>query len=388
MVDPQRVVREFRERFGDAEGLCVFRAPGRVNLIGEHTDYNDGFVMPIAIDRDTVIACRARDDERLRVYSTNLNELAEFAMGDTDVSKWARYILGVATVLSQNGAVLRGMDAVIESDVPVGAGLSSSAALEISTGFALLRISHQPLDKLTLALAGQRAEHEFVGTQCGIMDQYVSALGVHDAALLIDCRTLQSTTIPIDTTETAIVICDSQVKHDLADTAYNERRRECEEAVRLLKDVMPGISALRDVSVDEFREYERILPQPIRRRARHVITENDRTLRAADALRGDRFHEMGELMYASHASLREDYEVTVAELDVLVDATLKIPGVYGSRMTGGGFGGCTVSLMRREAVREFEDRMSKAYRDVFAKELVIYSTGIVNGVEELVLGAS
>jgi galactokinase len=385
MVDPRGVVQRFRERFDESDDLCVFRAPGRVNLIGEHTDYNDGFVMPIAIDRDTVIACRARKDGRIRIYSTNLDELAEFSIGDTDVPKWARYILGVASVLARSGASLSGMDAVVESDVPVGAGLSSSAALEISSGYAMLRVSHQPLDKLTLALAGQRAEHEFVGTKCGIMDQYVSALGVHDAALLIDCRTLQSTTIPIDTTETAIVICDSRVKHDLADTAYNERRRECEEAVRILKDAMPGISALRDVSVAEFHEHERLLPQPIRRRARHVVTENERTLLAADALRGNRFHEMGELMYASHASLREDYEVTVPELDVLVDATLKIPGVYGSRMTGGGFGGCTVSLMRREALREFEDRMAEAYRAAFAKELIIYSTGIVNGVEEVVL---
>ena len=383
MVNCSRVQARFEAHFGSGGEILVVRAPGRVNLIGEHTDYNDGFVMPIAIDRDTVTVCRKREDDRLRVYSTNVNETVDVDLADNDVPPWSRYVLGVAKVLRRDGAELCGIDAVIESDIPVGAGLSSSAALEISSGYALLRASRQPIEKLVLALAAQQAEHEFVGTQCGIMDQYVSAMGVHDAAMLIDCRTLDSTTIPLDTTETAIVICDTGVKHDLASSAYNERRRECEEAVRLLQDVLPGISALRDVTFAQFEQHERILPHPIRRRARHVITENERTLAAADAMRRTDLREMGRLMYASHESLRENYEVTIPELDALVEETRKIPGVYGSRMTGGGFGGCTVSILRREILVEFQTRMTESYRAAFNRELRMYPVDIVNGVEEV-----
>lgn len=385
MVDPRHVLDGFGERFGGTHDVRIFRAPGRVNLIGEHTDYNEGFVMPIAIDRDTVIAARSREDNCLRIYSANLDEQLEFATNAGEIAKWGRYILGMASILSREGAHLRGMDAVIESDVPVGAGLSSSAALEVVSGYALLRLSHEPIDKLALALAGQKAEHEFVGTQVGIMDQYVSAMGVHDAALLIDCRTLESTTIPIDTSETAIVVCDSGVKHDLAASAYNDRRKECEEAVRLLKVALPGITALRDVTLEEWKAHEELLSPSVRQRARHVVTENARALAAAEALRSNHMREMGELMYGSHESLRLDYEVTVQELDVLVEETKKIPGVYGSRMTGGGFGGCTVSMMRREVLGEFHDRMTRAYRAAFDRDLKIYPVEIVNGVEEVVL---
>jgi galactokinase len=390
MVDPAHTVAEFRSRFGDAEGVCVFRAPGRVNLIGEHTDYNDGFVLPVAIDRDIVVVCRRRSDERINVYSTNIQEDASFTLDDiarerVQVPKWACYILGVASVLAEGGAKLCGVDAVLESDVPVGAGLSSSAALEISSGFALLRVSGVPIDRLELALAGQRAEHEFVGTQCGIMDQYVATMGVHDAALLIDCRTLKSVSIPIDTTETSIVICNSGVKHDLATSAYNERRKECESAVETLKTVLPDIRALRDVSIEQLHEHQKLLAPVVLRRARHVVTENDRTLQAADALRNGNMADMGRLMYASHTSLSEDYEVSVAELDILVDETLKIPSVYGARMTGGGFGGCTVNLVKREGVHEFEERMTRAYKNATGRSLQIYVCEVVNGVEEVSL---
>jgi galactokinase len=358
------MVREaFRERFGD-EVPRLFRAPGRVNLIGEHTDYNEGFVLPMAIDRETIVAARARSDSRVRVYSLNMNETVEFDLDNPSPPQrgiWLDYVEGMAQVLKSRGIALRGADFVLASDVPAGAGLSSSAALEIATGIALLSVAEIEIDKIDLALAGQQAEHEYVGTKCGIMDQLVAVFGRQGHALLIDCRSLEITPIPLDTTETALVICDTRVKHELSSSAYNVRRAECERGVELLNRMLSNVRSLRDVSLSDFEAHEEQLPEPVRSRCRHVITENVRTLNAADAVRAKNYDEMGRLMRASHVSLRDDYEVSCRELDVLFEIAASIDGVYGARMTGGGFGGCTINLVQRRALGKFQEQVAHEY---------------------------
>ncbi|HVG39423.1 MAG TPA: galactokinase [Pyrinomonadaceae bacterium] len=387
----ERLRRAFGEfNGGGAEGDTsprVFRAPGRVNLIGEHTDYNDGFVLPVAITRDTTVAARQNESARLvRVRSLNASEAYEFDLdvpGETKRGIWLDYVEGVARALESRGARLRGTDLLIESDVPEGAGLSSSAALEISVGLALLGVAGIDFDRVQLALAGQQAEHTYVGANVGIMDQYIAALGRAGHALLIDCRSLVPTLIPVDTTETAIVMCDTHVKHELASSEYNLRRAECERGVELLREVLPEIRALRDVSVAEFEPDEQRLPEPIRRRCRHVITENARTLAAATALKNGNLTEMGHLMAASHRSLRDDYEVSCAELDIMVEVAGTVRGVRGARMTGGGFGGCTVNLVDRPALDEFGETIMREYRQRTGIDASIYVSEAGDGAREI-----
>jgi galactokinase len=350
------------------QNLCareprVFSAPGRVNLIGEHTDYNDGFVLPMAIDRRTFVAVSPRDDRTIRVRSTTEGGLIEFEIGREypGGGDWGRYVYGMTECLRQDEFDLRGADLLIASEVPIGAGLSSSAALEISVGFALLKISEQPVDLVDLALAAQRAEHEFAGTQCGVMDQYVACLGIEGHALLIDCRSLEYRAVPIDLEHARVVVCNSMVKHDLATGEYNRRRAECEEGVRRLAAHLPGIQALRDVEIDDFDLYAGSLPEIIRHRCNHVITENARMLAAVEALESGDLAGFGKLMYASHESLRLDYEVSSRELDLLVAIASRCDGVFGARMTGGGFGGCTVNLVASDSVDQFIATISREY---------------------------
>jgi galactokinase len=291
---------------------------------------------------------------------------------------------GVAQALIGRGARLRGADLAIDSDVPVGAGLSSSAALEVSTGLALLNIAGALMDRVSLALAGQQAEHVYVGTKCGIMDQFVAALGEEGHALLIDCRALEATPIPLDTSSMVVAICDTNVKHDLASSEYNTRRAECERGVSILREVLPGIRALRDVSVEDFEKHEGRLPEPIRRRCRHVVTEDARTLAAAEALRAGELERMGQLMVLSHRSLRDDYEVSCRELNIMVEIALKIEGVAGARMTGGGFGGSTVNLVRRDALAQFSEVINREYHLATSKHPTIYISAPGAGAKEIV----
>lgn len=379
-----RLRSEFQTLYGGEPRL--FRAPGRVNLIGEHTDYNDGFVLPMAIDRSTFVAAGVREDRLVRVRSLNFSEQFEF---DLDLSPmprrgiWPDYVEGIARVLEATGTRLRGADLLIDSDVPVGAGLSSSAALEVSVGFALLALAGAEIDRTALALAGQRAEHEYVGAKVGIMDQMAAVHGRAGNALLLDCRTLALTYLPLSNPEVAIVVCDSRVRHKLASSEYNTRRAECEQGVELLRPFLPGIQALRDVNVKEFQRYENHLPEIIRRRCRHVVTENARTLAAANALWSERTDEFGRLMIESHRSLRDDYEVSCAELNLLVETALEVEGVYGARMTGGGFGGCTVSLMRTDAVADFSATISARYQRGTGLVPGVYLVRAGGGAEEL-----
>ncbi len=384
MSDAETVVGVFRELFG-AEPR-VFRAPGRVNLIGEHTDYNEGFVLPMAIHRGTTVAGARRGDRTVRVHSINLQETAEFDLDQPGRPRrgiWLDYVEGMAQALLSAGAALSGADLALSSDVSIGGGLSSSAALEISVGATLLAVSGAQLDKVKLALAGQRAEHTYVGAKTGIMDQFIAALGKANHALLIDCRKLEAALVPLNLKRTAVVVCDSRVRHSLASTEYNTRRAECEHGVELLRGVLPGIRALRDVTMEQFGRFEHILPEPVRRRCRHVISENMRTLAATQALERGNAVEMGRLMSDSHRSLRDDYEVSCKELDRLVESALSVPGVYGARMTGGGFGGCTVSLVPRTALEAFQEIVTRDYLGSAGFAPTIFPAEASDGASEI-----
>jgi galactokinase len=375
---------EFQKLYGREPRF--FCAPGRVNLIGEHTDYNDGYVLPMAIEYGTIVAAAVREDRKIRVRSVNLDEAGEIDLDAPEIARrgsWLDFVEGVARILERRGAKLRGVDLLIESSVPSGAGLSSSAALEISVGLALTESSASPIDKIQLALIGQAAEHEFVGAKVGIMDQYVSALGRRHHALLIDCRSLEATQIPFAAQDAAIVICDSKVKHELADSEYNTRRAQCEEGVELLKEFLPGITKLRDVSVEDFAKYESKLPETIKKRCRHVVMENERTISAAKALKNNDLAEFGRLMWLSHASLRDDYEVSCRELDLLVEVAQKSRLVLGARMTGGGFGGSTVNLVPLEYVDEFTEKITTEYKQQTSIESAVYKTGAADGAGEM-----
>jgi len=381
MVDLQALQNTFRERYGTEPRL--FSAPGRANLIGEHTDYNAGFVLPIAANLRTYVAAGARNDHSFRVYSCNLQDEVKFQLGPLETKQrgWFNYVYGVSQVLKDAGHDLKGADVVIASEVPRGAGLSSSAALEVSFGFALLQLNAREIDPLELAQAAQSAEHSFVGTKSGLMDQLTAIFAKADHALLIDCRSLEITAIPLRMNDLAVVICDSKVKHELATSAYNQRRAECEQAVELLGQKKPGINSLRDLTAVDLDLIE-TLPEPMRRRARHVITENERTLLAAEAIKVENFQFLGELMMQSHRSLRDDYDVSCQELDLLVELASAHEAVLGSRMMGGGFGGCTVNLVRLAGLKEFQNWLTLDYRRTTGLSPEVYVIHADSGVRE------
>lgn len=376
----ERVRQEFARAFG---GECVLvRAPGRVNLIGEHTDYNDGFVFPVAIDREVRYAVAPRDDRRVALWSVNFGAKAEFSLDDIRhdrAQRWSNYVRGIAWVLQEAGYPLRGMNAAIEGDVPLGAGLSSSAAMEVAALLAFEVAGGFRVDPVQAALLAQKSENQFVGLNCGIMDQFISRLGRKGHALLIDCRTLEYEAVPVGGEDVRIVVADTRVKRGLVDSEYNRRRAECERAVVLLSERLPGIRALRDVTPDALAAHADVLSGETLRRARHVVTENGRCLRSVAALREGDLEAFGRLMNESHTSLRDDYEVSCRELDVLVEAARAVPGVLGSRMTGAGFGGCTVSLVRAEAVERFRRDVAAAYEAAVGRPPEIYVCSVEDG---------
>ncbi len=382
MISPAELRAQFRERFGREARL--FSAPGRINLIGEHTDYNDGFVLPMAIDRRTYVAAAARDDRRVRAGSADFIGQIEFEISREllPADDWGNHVRGVAACVERAGFELRGANLLIASEVPIGAGLSSSAALEIAVGYTLLALAGQPIELRSLAFAAQRAEHEFAGTRSGIMDQFTACFGQQGHALLLDCRSLDCHSVALDLSAMRVVACNSKIKHDLAAGEYNQRRAECEEGVRLLADRLPSVTALRDVTFTEFEQHADLLPEVVRRRCRHVITENARTLEAAAALKRHDLRQAGSLMYASHASLRDDYEVSCRELDLLVEIAAQCAGVVGARMTGGGFGGCTVNLVASEHLDDFMATISSQYENETGIQPEIYVCQAVGGVRE------
>jgi len=384
----------FEEGFGEKPELIV-RAPGRVNLIGEHTDYNEGFVFPAAIDRWVVFAARRRTDKQAVIRSIAHGELTRFAVDENPKPEgsWPDYPKGVVHEFQKLRYTLCGFDAVLVGNVPIGAGLSSSAAVEMAVGKGLLELNGIEMTGPDLALLGQRAENQFVGVNCGIMDQFVSANAQAGHALFLDCRDLSYEQVPLAESGVRIVLCNSRVTRGLTDSAYNNRRSACESGALYLakasglplsKAKGQNIRALRDVSLDMLETYGGGLSETVLKRCRHVITEIERTRKAVDLLKAGDLEGFGKLMAASHASLRDDYEVSGKELDLLVEIAAEVPGVLGARMTGAGFGGCTVNLVRDHAV----DALIQAVEERYPKEThlapEIYVCSAVNGAERLV----
>lgn len=382
------IARELKEAFAGlygADGARVFRAPGRVNLIGEHTDYNLGFVMPAAIDFYTWVAIARRDDRRLVMRSENFQETVEYDLDERVLEPrghWSDYPRGVAVMLEREGHRLQGANLLLRGEVPIGAGLSSSAAIEVATGYALINNAGARLDRMGLARLCQRAENEFVGMRCGLMDQFISCFGEEGRALMLDCRSLDYYRLPLPQ-DVKLVIANTMVKHELASSEYNQRRAECEEGVRLLSRSLPHVHSLRDVSPDELEKQREELPPVVYKRCRHVVGEDERVVEARGALEDGDLAAFGQLMAASHRSLRDDYEVSCPELDLMVEAANRVEGTYGSRMTGGGFGGCTINLVRHDRVRRFQDEVAARYEKVTGLRPEIYVCSAAQGAEEV-----
>jgi galactokinase len=357
-----------------------------VNLIGEHTDYNDGFVMPAALNFFTWVSLAPLEQRKLHIFSENFNEEFEVDLDDRNLAArkhWSDYPIGVAVVMERAGYRLRGARLRIRGDVPIGSGLSSSAAIEVATACALAANSGLNIDRRELALLCQRAENEFVGARVGIMDQFVSLFGQAQHALLLDCRSLEFKRLPLPD-NVRLIICNTMVKHELASSAYNERRAQCEAGVRHLAQFYPNVRALRDVTIEQLEQHRSELPEVVYRRCRHVITENARVIEAGEALAQHDLSRFGKLMGESHASLRDDYEVSSEELDLMVELAQKLDGVYGARMTGGGFGGSTVNLVSEANADEFRARVAEGYERVTKIKPEIYVCSSGNGAEEVV----
>ena len=381
-----RLCNLFTEHFGAPRSDAVLvRAPGRVNLIGEHTDYNGGFVLPMAIDRAVWVLAQPREDDLVRVFAAEFNEEATFRLLDiqrSDQHLWLNYVMGVAKELLALDVPLKGMDAVISGDVPLGAGLSSSAAIEVATASTFLHLSPQPstLTPVEIALLCQRAENRFVGVNCGVMDQFISAMGKAGTALLIDCRDLSYRHVPLNLREHCFATVDSKVPRTLASSKYNERRAECEEAVRLLSEYTgENFQSLRDVTARQLSMHEKQLPDNVRKRAMHVGGEIVRTEMAARVLERSDLRLFGKLMNESHESLKNFYEVSCPELDALVDIAHSLPGVLGSRLTGAGFGGCTVTLLRKDSLDVFLRELPAAYERAYGRSPEVYVSDAADG---------
>jgi galactokinase len=385
----QQMLKHFTEVFGEAEGVRVFFAPGRVNLIGEHTDYNGGHVFPCALSIGTYGAVRKRTDNRLRLYSVNFpgRGIVESSLDDLVPSKeagWTNYPKGVMWAFAGRGMQMdTGLDLVLYGDIPNGSGLSSSASLEVLTGVILRALYGFDVTNQDIALISQYSENNFNGMNCGIMDQFASAMGKKDCAIFLDTNTLAYEYAPVKLSDASIVVTNSKVKHSLVGSAYNDRRNECERALKELQTVV-DIQTLGDLTEEEFEQYSSAIQEPVcRLRAKHAVYENQRAVKAVKALKEDRIDEFGQLMNASHVSLRDDYEVSCPEIDVLVDLAWAIPGVIGSRITGGGFGGCTVSIVKNDAVTPFIEQIGAEYLKKTGHEAEFYVVEIGDGPQEL-----
>ncbi len=376
---------ELARRFADLLGVhpTIFSAPGRVNLIGEHTDYNEGFVMPSAIALSARVAISPRQDRQLFIrsqqfpghFAFDLDELPKAGTG-----AWCDYVLGVAVVLQEAGHLLKGANLFVHGEVPIGAGLSSSAAIEVATALALISLNATASPTVEVARLCQRSENSFIGARVGIMDQFVSCLGKAGHALLLDCRSLEFELIPIPDT-VRMVVCNTMVKHQHASGEYNRRREECEEGVRILAKWYPNIRALRDISVDQLVQHSKDVPETIYKRCRHVVEENERVREGARSFRAGNVTGFGELMRESHRSLRDQYEVSCRELDIMVELAEGLPGYYGGRMTGGGFGGCTLNLVEATEAEAFAHQISERYQRATGVKPSIYTCSAADGAK-------
>ncbi len=383
------VLKKFEELHGDAQGVNVYFAPGRVNLIGEHTDYNGGHVFPCALTIGTYVAARKRTDRKLTFYSMNFERLGivEGSLDDLTPSKeadWTNYPKGVMWAFAGRDMKMDcGLDIVLYGNIPNGSGLSSSASLEVVTGYLLKDLYGFDVTNVDLAKIGQYSENNFNGMNCGIMDQFASAMGKKDNAIFLDTADLSYEYAPLVLQGAKIVVTNSNVKHSLVNSAYNERRSECEKALEELQTVV-DIKGLGDLTEEQFETHKGAIQSEVRvRRAKHAVYENQRTIRAVDALKKNNLELFGELMNASHVSLRDDYEVSCEEIDVLVEEAWKVDGVIGSRITGGGFGGCTVSIVRDEAIAAFQAKVGAAYEERVGKKADFYVVEIGDGPSRL-----
>ncbi len=386
----EKLQSAFKQKFKSNPDIVV-RAPGRVNLIGEHTDYNDGFVFPVAIDRHIAIAAKKRDDQKVLLHSLDFDNTVSFSLGAIErsngVEAWSNYVKGVAHFLQEAGdsiapggeASFSGCEAVIAGDIPIAAGLSSSAAMEVAFALALLTLNGLEMDKTQLALLCQKAENQFVGVNCGIMDQFISVMGKKNHALFLDCRSLDFELVRLNFDGIRIVVCNTKVKRELASSEYNKRRAECERGVEVLKRWLPNITALRDISIEDFRKYEEHLPKLTQKRCGYVIKENERVFASVEALKAGDLMRFGELMEASHLGLRDEYEVSSGELNAMVEIALNVEGVVGARMTGAGFGGCTVNLVKDDAIEEFTSTVKSEYPKRTGIQPDIYVCSVENG---------
>ena len=364
----------FRNHLGDPTGAVVARAPGRVNLIGEYTDFNDGFVLPTTIDRYIEVVARLRSDRQVRIVAADLDERRDYNLDgpiDYTDSGWLPYVLGVVHELAQRGQIELGVDVVFRGTIPHGAGLSSSAALEVATALALDAVFNLWLDPMDMAKLCRDVEHRYAGVRCGITDQLASRLGRSDHALLIDCRSLDARHIPMPLTGYRLVIVDSGVRRGLTDSAYNQRRTECEEALAILREANDSITSLRDLTLDILAKHENLLPPDLFARCRHVVSENHRVLEACESLANGDLQTFGRMMIASHFSLRNDFEVSHSVLDRLVEEAIQVDGVLGARLTGAGFGGCTVNLVTETALSDLKQRMQPLIDDWSLRSIVI-----------------
>ena len=364
----------------------LVQAPGRVNLIGEHTDYNEGFVFPAAIQFQTQIAIAKRSDRQLMVTSQNYAERVEFDLDRLPRSPrghWSDYVVGVSGLLAGKLGGLPGANLLLHGDVPQGAGLSSSASLEVAVCKAFLELTGKSLEGVAIALLSQQAENEFVGARCGIMDQFISVHGKRNHALRLDCRTLEYRLLPIPP-NVRLVICNTMVRHSLAAGEYNERRAECEAGAKFFAERVPGVKTLRDVTLEDFEKYASQMPEVIQKRCHHILTEDLRVLQAAEALQAGDLKLFGRLMGSSHVSLRDDFEVSCEELDLMVELAGKNTGVIGARMTGGGFGGCTINLVEENQVEAFKDNVASGYEKATGRAPEVYISSAADGAGRIV----
>jgi galactokinase len=379
------LTQKFKDHFGDFPTLLV-RAPGRINLIGEHTDYNNGFVLPAAIDKAIYFAISSRDDKKCILYAYDLNDSYEFSLDNIQKSEkgWANFLIGVlAEILEKGKQINTGFNVIFGGDVPLGAGLSSSAAVECGIGFALNRLYNLELSKLDLALIAQQAEHKYAGVNCGIMDMFASIHGKANSVIKLDCQDLSFEYFPFNFPNYTLILCNTGVKHNLGDSEYNQRRAECEEGIRILQFAFPQVDSLRDATIPMLRSQADKLPPIVFQRCKYVIEEIERVYVACKALENNDLKTFGQKMYETHEGLSHDYQVSCLELDFLVEHSQNFEAVVGARMMGGGFGGCTLNLVETSAADEFIKNISLAYHETFNIHLQSYIVNISNGVEEL-----
>lgn len=381
-----KLKERFIKEFGEGGELYVFRSPGRVNLIGEHTDYNGGYVFPAALTMATTIIARPREDSIVRMMATDLGEMVEGDLNTIDEYKdlkWGNYQFGVFKELRDNGYNIVGADMLYDDTTPHGGGLSSSAAIEVASAIAMAYLGgRRDIDGIEIAKIGQMAEHHYIGVNCGIMDQFSSAMGKENHAIFLNCKTLEYELVPVELSKHGIkiVISNTNKKRSLASSKYNERRAECEAGLKILQKYIPSADCLGDISLGEFEKYEdKIEDEVIRRRIRHVISEDDRVEKSVEVLNKGDLEAFGRLMNESHDSLRDDYEVSCVELDTLVEEARKVDGVLGSRMSGAGFGGCTVSLIKDESVDKYIKQAGAAYREKIGYDADFYISEIGDG---------